>query len=136
MDLYSEPREEAKRKPGRPLIIHHSFKDLRDKRIAAKERDRIEKKMKKKAEQAGYTGPARAKALMDAIAKVEKKYSCNYWERVVERSMAEPSLAIAILKKLVPDLTETAMDVVNEIKIDFSDSRTASKKEDNLGCQT
>ncbi|MFH1542719.1 MAG: DUF5681 domain-containing protein [bacterium] len=43
------------------------------------------------------------KPLLQAIRNVEARKQINYWETVVEQSLNNPSLMIAILKKMVPD---------------------------------
>jgi len=46
------------------------------------------------------------KVLLDAIEEVEKDKGINYWKKVIEKSLATPSLMIAVMKKIIPDQVE------------------------------
>ncbi|MFC1540584.1 DUF5681 domain-containing protein [Candidatus Margulisiibacteriota bacterium] len=44
------------------------------------------------------------KPLLDAIKKVEKEKRIDYLGNIVEQSLAQPAIAVAIIRKLIPDL--------------------------------
>lgn len=46
--------------------------------------------------------------LLKAIRGVEAKRKINYLEALVEKSLTEPSIAVAILKKILPDQESVA----------------------------
>jgi len=56
----------------------------------------------------GSTGRFSVKALHEALAKVEAEKGESFLENVIRRAYTEDSVAIALLRKLLPDLKQIA----------------------------
>jgi len=54
------------------------------------------------------------KPLLEAIRYVEDKKRIRYWEKVVEKSLTNPTIMVAILKKLVPESKREAVDQMQD----------------------
>ena len=65
------------------------------------------------------SGSERTK-LIGAILRMEEEHSFNWWEETVMQSRTEPSIRIAIMKKLVPDLKSVDINTLMEGKFDIN----------------
>lgn len=57
------------------------------------------------------------KPLLEAIREWEKKTGRNYYSLMVEKSVTNPVILVAIMKKLVPDLEQ--IEHSGEVKIEI-----------------
>jgi len=58
--------------------------------------------------------------LINSILNMEKKHSFNWWEETVMQSRTEPSIRIAIMKKLVPDLKSVDINTLMEGQLEIN----------------
>ena len=61
----------------------------------------------------------------------EKAKHINFWDEVVKIAVKEPSVLVALLKKVAPDLSKLDADVTNRIKrlVIESDSKDTKEQE-------
>jgi hypothetical protein len=56
--------------------------------------------------------------LRRSIKKVEKERNIQYWEEIVKLSLTNPTLAAAIIKKFIPDLSSQEVSAIVQQEVE------------------
>lgn len=66
--------------------------------------------------------------LEEALKEEAKKANKTYWQKLAEWCFTNPSMAIAVLKKFIPDKTHTEIEGVGDTEIIILNARESFRK--------